>query len=174
MDNTHPLRCETPTNAYVCAHTHTHTNTHGDATAWALNVITLTSPQPSVTLHNPSCFGYLNTPCTPHMCTHTVGVINMHAETETDALLTVWGHNNQQSSVVNPRDTPASDPTQTHRILLMSSTLIIFTTSTPGGAEHSNHIIGVHIHSLPDHQWIKHLLVFLGCGRWLSQFVMSL
>ena len=100
MDNTHPLHCETPTNAYV--YTHTHTDTHGDAAAWALNVITLTSPQPSVTLHNPSCFGYLNTPCTPHMCTRTVGVINMHAETETDALLTVWGHNNQQSSVVNP------------------------------------------------------------------------
>lgn len=66
MDNTHPSAVRHP-QMQMYADTHT----HRDATAWALNVITLTSPQPSVMLHNPSCFGYLNPPRTPHMCAHT-------------------------------------------------------------------------------------------------------
>lgn len=64
MDNTHPSAVRYP-QMQMYAHTHTH------ATAWALNVTTLTSPQPSVILQNPSCFGYLNPPHTRHMCTHS-------------------------------------------------------------------------------------------------------
>lgn len=68
---------------------------------------------------------------TAHVHAHTVGAVNIDAETGIDALLTVWGHNNQweNHSVV---ELPRRPHTDTHaRIPLMSSTLMISTTSVP-------------------------------------------
>lgn len=62
MDNTHPFAERRPR---MYAHT------QRDATAWALNIITLTSPQPSVMRKYASCWDYSNTPHKQRAHIHT-------------------------------------------------------------------------------------------------------
>lgn len=86
---------------------------------------------------------------TTHVLAHTVGVINIDAETEIDALLTVWGHNNQREnhSIVELRFRPH---TNTYAwIILMSSILIMHNTHHSQTEirvlnEHDNHNINTH------------------------------